>query len=284
MAGRGWEDGEGGAVRRHRARRSLGQNFLVDPNLQRKIVEAAQVEPGETVLEIGPGQGALTRGLAEAAERLILVELDRDLAAELRERYRSQPAVEVLEADILSVPLTTLTPDPGRLRVVGNIPYNLTTPILFHLLERPRPREILLMVQREVADRVLATPGGKAYGALSVGVQTVARVERVLHVPPGAFRPRPRVDSTVIRIRPLDPPPLTAPEEAALRRLVRALFQWRRKQLGKILRDHPELALGAEGAKAVLEEVGLDPRGRPESLAPETFLRLSRLLSHRFTG
>ncbi len=278
MAGEGRGGTEGGATRRHRARRSLGQNFLVDPNLQRKIVEAAGVEPGDTVLEIGPGQGALTRWLVEEAERLILVELDRDLAAELRERYRDRPSVEVVEADILTVPPGTLTPEPARLRVVGNIPYNLTTPILFHLLERPRPREILLMVQREVADRILASPGGKEYGALSVGVQTVARVDRVLHVPSAAFRPRPRVESTVIRIRPLDPSPLDPREEGALRHLVRALFQWRRKQLGKILRDHPELALGAEGAATLLQATGLDPRGRPESLGPEAFLRLSRRL------
>ncbi|TVR51538.1 MAG: ribosomal RNA small subunit methyltransferase A [Gemmatimonadales bacterium] len=259
----------------------MGQNFLVDPNLQRKIVEAVGVEPGETVLEIGPGQGALTQHLAEVVDHLLLVELDRDLAADLVARYQDRPSVEVIQDDILNLPLGALVPDPGRLRVVGNIPYNLTTPILFHLLERPRPREILLMVQREVADRVLATPGGKEYGALSVGVQTVAQAERVLHVPPGAFRPRPKVDSTVLRIRPLVPPPLEIGEEAALRRLTRAAFQWRRKQMGKILRDHPEIALGRTGAEALLGSLGVDFRARPETLAPETFIRLSRELEGR---
>ena len=259
----------------------MGQNFLVDPNLQRKIVEAVGVEPGETVLEIGPGQGALTQHLVEGVERLLLVELDRDLAADLTARYRDRPSVEVIQDDILNLSLEKLVPDPGRLRVVGNIPYNLTTPILFHLLERPRPLEILLMVQREVADRVLAPPGGKEYGALSVGVQTVAEAERVLHVPPGAFRPRPKVDSTVLRIRPLVPPPLEIGEEAALRRLTRAAFQWRRKQMGKILRDHPELAMGRTGAEAFLGSLGVDFRARPETLAPETFIRLSRELEGR---
>lgn len=257
----------------------MGQNFLVDPNLQRKIVEAAGVEPGETVLEIGPGQGALTRHLAERADRLLLVELDRDLAADLSARFRDRSGVEVIQDDILNRPLDELVPEPGRLRVVGNIPYNLTTPILFHLLRRPRPLEILLMVQREVADRILAFPGGKEYGALSVGVQTIARVERLLHVPPGAFRPQPKVDSTVLRIRPIAPPPLTGEEEEALRRLTRAAFQWRRKQMGKILRDHPELALGRKAAEALLDFHGLDPRARPETLDPESFLRLSKALS-----
>jgi 16S rRNA (adenine1518-N6/adenine1519-N6)-dimethyltransferase len=256
----------------------MGQNFLVDHNLQKKIVEAVGAEPGETVLEIGPGQGALTQHLVEGVERLLLVELDRDLAADLAARYRGRPSVEVIQDDILNLPLETLVSEPGRLRVVGNIPYNLTTPILFHLLERPRPLEILLMVQREVADRVLALPGGKEYGALSVGVQTVARAERVLHVPPGAFRPRPKVDSTVLRIRPLVPPPLEIGEEAALRRLTRAAFQWRRKQMGKILRDHPELAQGRGAAEALLSSLGVDLRARPETLPPETFIRLSRAL------
>jgi 16S rRNA (adenine1518-N6/adenine1519-N6)-dimethyltransferase len=271
-------EGRAASGGRHRARRSLGQNFLVDPNLQRKIVEAARVQPGETVLEIGPGRGALTGRLASVAERLVLVELDRTLAAELAERFRDRPSVEVIQEDILALSLASLAPDPSRLRVVGNIPYNLTTPILFHLLERPRPREILLMVQREVADRVLSPPGGKEYGALSVGVQTVARAERVFQVPPGAFRPRPRVDSTVLRIQPLDPPPLELRDEERLRRLTRATFQWRRKQLGKILRDHPELALGRERANALLEAMGMDPRSRPETLAPDDFVRLSRAL------
>lgn len=257
----------------------MGQNFLVDPNLQRKIVDAAGVGPGDTVLEIGPGQGALTRHLVERADRLLLVELDRDLAAELSARYRGRSGVEVIQDDILNRPLDGLVPEPGRLRVVGNIPYNLTTPILFHLLGRPRPLEILLMVQREVADRILAVPGGREYGALSVGVQTTARVERLLHVPPSAFRPRPKVDSTVLRIRPMDPPPLTGAEEEALRRLTRAAFQWRRKQMGKILRDHPELALGREGAEALLNVHGLDRRARPETLAPGSFIHLSRALS-----
>jgi 16S rRNA (adenine1518-N6/adenine1519-N6)-dimethyltransferase len=265
-----------------RPKRSLGQNFLVDPGHRRRIVDAVGVAPGDTVLEIGPGTGALTDGLArEIAEkggRLVLVELDDALAAELSRRYAGDPRVTVLHRSILDVPLTEVAPDPSGLKVVGNIPYNLTSPILFHLLAPPRPREAVLMVQREVADRILAPPGTRAYGALSVGVRAVAEVERVFRLAPGAFRPRPRVESTVIRIRPLHPSPLSESEEADLRSLTRALFQWRRKQLGKILRDHPDLTLGEGEVARALAAAGAAPEDRPEALSPERLVRLSRAI------
>jgi 16S rRNA (adenine1518-N6/adenine1519-N6)-dimethyltransferase len=271
----------------HRPRRSLGQNFLVDGNLRRRIVEEARIHPDETVLEIGPGTGALTEGLAAQAGRLVLVELDRELAGNLARRFADDPSVTVIQDDILHVPLTRICQDPSRLKVVGNIPYNLTTPILFHLLERPRPAEILLMVQREVADRIMSPPGSREYGALSVGVQAVGRVERVLSVPPEAFRPRPRVESTVIRILPLVPAPLNPTEEGLLRRLTRALFQWRRKQLRKILRDHPDLAamgLGAEGLEALLQAARAEPTDRPETVSPEGFVAMARYLAKAVPG
>lgn len=260
---------------RHRAKRSLGQNFLVDPNLQRKIVDAVGAGPRDEVVEIGPGQGALTRHLAEKVGRLVLVELDNDLAAALEGEYAGREDVEVVHGDVLQVELTGHVRDPSDLRVVGNIPYNITTPILFRLLERPRPREIVLMVQDEVADRIVASEGTSAYGALAVGVQSVARAERLFRVGRGAFRPVPRVDSAVVRIVPLDPEPLTLDEEARLRTLVRAAFQWRRKQLGKILRDHPDLRVPATAAEAVAEEVGIDLQDRPERLSPGMFIRLA---------
>ena len=263
----------------HRPRRSLGQNFLVDRGVQARIVEAVTRIPGGGILEIGPGKGALTEGLVALDDPLVLVELDADLALAHRERWASAPHVTVLERDILSVDLAEVVPDPARLSVVGNIPYNITTPILFHLLERPRPAEFLLMVQKEVADRLLAEPGTGGYGALTVGVRSVARVERVLSVPAGAFRPRPRVDSSVVRITPLRPEPLSSAEEAHLRVLTRALFQWRRKQLGKSLRDHPDLGLRREAAEELLAELGFTPRTRPEELGPEAFVALSRGVS-----
>lgn len=260
-------------------RRSLGQNFLVDPNLRRRIVEEIAPRPDETILEVGPGRGALTEGLAREAGRLILVELDRALAQRLEERYGASERVTILQRDILDLSLADLVEDPAELRVVGNIPYNVTTPILFHLLARPRPREIVLMVQKEVAERIVADPGTGEYGALSVGVRTVASVERLLRVSPGAFRPRPRVDSTVIRIRPFSPPSLTAAEEEALRTLTRALFQWRRKQLQKILRDHPDLRLGAADVESLLAAAGARPEARPGEVGPTEFGHMARALT-----
>jgi 16S rRNA (adenine1518-N6/adenine1519-N6)-dimethyltransferase len=211
------------------------------------------------------------------------VELDADLASAHRERWAGAPHVSVVEGDILEVDLADVVPEPARLSVVGNIPYNITTPILFHLLTRPRPAELLLMVQKEVADRLLAEPGTGGYGALTVGVRTVARVERVMNVPAGAFRPRPRVDSSVVRITPLRPEPL-ARRGGTLRTLTRALFQWRRKQLGKSLRDHPDLGLRREVAEALLTGLGFTPRTRPEELGPEAFVTLSRGVSEAMPG
>lgn len=269
--------------RRHRAKKSLGQNFLVDANLQRKIVEAVGAGPGDEVVEIGPGRGALTRHLVGAVGRLVLVELDNDLAADLTRKYGDRDDVEVVHGDILQVPLTEHLRGPEAVRVVGNIPYNITTPILFRLLERPRPLEIVLMVQEEVADRIVASAGTSAYGALAVGVQSVARAERLFRVARGAFRPVPKVESAVVRITPIRPDPLSPAQEERLRVLVRAAFQWRRKQLGKILRDHPDLAFGADRARAVAEELGVDLADRPERLDASTFIRLAERFAEKLS-
>jgi 16S rRNA (adenine1518-N6/adenine1519-N6)-dimethyltransferase len=262
-----------------RAKKSLGQNFLMDRNLQRKIVAALGAAPDDEVLEIGPGRGALTTHLVGRVGQLILVELDDELAQDLREAYLERPDVHVVHADVLNVHLRDLVPDPTRLKVVGNIPYNITTPIVFHLLERPRPAVILLMLQKEVAERIAAPPGTPEYGALSVGVRSVAKVERVLNVPRGAFRPMPGVDSAVVRITPAEPPPLTEPEEERLRTLTRAAFQWRRKQLQKILRDHPDLAVPEDRLPDLERELGVALTSRPETLSPEDFARLSHLVA-----
>ena len=264
--------------RPHRPKRSLGQNFLVDGNLQRKIVDALSPEPGDEILEIGPGKGALTRHLIGRSRSLFLVELDDDLAADWSRETEGVPGVRVLHRDILQVALEDVTDSVGDLKVVGNIPYNITTPILFHLLERPRPREILLMVQKEVADRILASPGTSAFGALSVGVRSVAEVERILKVPASAFRPVPAVDSTVIRVTPFLPYPLTAEEESELRMLTRAAFQRRRKQFQSILRTHPDLGLQKEDVRRLQATTGYDLSRRPETFSPEDFIHLSRAL------
>lgn len=260
-----------------RAKKSLGQNFLVDPNLQRKIVDSLQPGPEDEVLEIGPGPGALTRHLAHRVKRLVLVELDDELARRLREEFSATPHVRVVHADILELDLEDVSEDPARLKVIGNIPYNITTPILFSLLERhPRPREIVMMVQREVADRILAPPGSKTYGALAVGVQSVALVERVLNVGPKAFRPSPDVESSVIRIVPTHPAPLPPEDEVKLRTLTRAAFGQRRKQFQRILRDAYDLS--PEDVSSVQDATGFDLTRRPETFSPDEFVTLARSL------
>lgn len=261
-----------------RPRRSLGQNFLIDPNLQRKIVEAVGAEADDVVLEIGPGRGALTHHLVGVPRRLILVELDDDLAAHWRRTFGDRDDVTVVHRDILAVSLAEVTDDPSSLKVVGNIPYNITTPILFHLLERPRPARIVLMVQKEVGERIVAAPGSRDYGALAVGVQSVAEVRRLFAVGRRAFRPVPRVDSVVVEITPHAPPHLSADDEADLRTLTRALFQWRRKQLGKTLRDHPALALPPPRIATVSADLGIDLARRPETFTPAEMLALTRAI------
>lgn len=261
-----------------RPKRALGQNFLVDRHYQERIVQALDPRPGDELLEVGPGRGALTEHFVGRVHRLVLVELDDRLAADLEERWGARSDVVVLHRDILQVDLAGVATHPRDLRVVGNIPYNITTPILFHLLRRPRPRDIHLMVQREVADRIVSEPGGGAFGALAVGVQSVAEAVRVMDVPRGAFRPVPRVDSAVVRLAPHDPPRLSIEEEEDLRDLVRAAFQWRRKQLQKTLRDHPDLDLGRERVERLEAITGFDLRKRPEGFPPSAFIRLSRLI------
>ncbi len=261
-----------------RPKRSLGQNFLVDPNLQRKIVAAVEAEPGDPVLEIGPGRGALTEHLVELGVRLWAVELDDGLAAALDERFGARENVSIVHEDVLETDLPSLVDDWGRTRVVGNIPYNITTPILFHVLTPPRPRDIVMMVQSEVADRITATPGTKTYGALAVGVQTVADAVRLFKVPASAFRPVPRVDSAVVRITPHDPPRIDAEQVVSIRRLTRAAFSWRRKQLGTTLRKHADLGLDVPRIERALGEMGIEPTVRPEMLTPEQFVGLAERL------
>jgi len=262
-----------------RAKKSLGQNFLVDVGLQQKIVGALDCSKSDTVLEIGSGRGALTQHLVGRAGRTVLVELDDRLAEALQLEWGSRPDVDVLHEDFLELDWSVAGLDPAELLVVGNIPYNITAPIIFKLLERPRPRAIVLMVQREVANRLTADPGTSEYGALSVGVQSVASVEKVLSVPRSAFRPVPGVDSAVVRITPFSPPPLTVDEEQQLRGLTRAAFAWRRKQMQKILRDHEALGLSRDRLDDLIRETDWDLTRRPETLSPDDFVRLSGFIT-----
>ncbi|MFQ5889074.1 MAG: 16S rRNA (adenine(1518)-N(6)/adenine(1519)-N(6))-dimethyltransferase RsmA [Gemmatimonadota bacterium] len=262
--------------RRPRPKRSLSQNFLVDPNLRRKLVASLQAASGDTVVEVGAGHGELSEELVGRVARLVLVEKDDALAAELRERWGDRPDVWVVLGDALELDLSALADGPGPLRVISNIPYGITTPLIFRLLElRPTPRRLLVTVQKEVAERIVAVPGTPAYGALTVGVQTKANARVAFSLGRQAFRPVPAVDSAAVIIEPFEER-LAPTDEEALRALTRTAFARRRKQLQKILRSSPEFALSPEEVDRLCREIGLDPTTRPERLAPERFLALAR--------
>jgi 16S rRNA (adenine1518-N6/adenine1519-N6)-dimethyltransferase len=269
--------GEGGTPRDRRAafpptRKSLGQHFLTDRRILGRIADALQLQGHETVLEIGPGRGALTDILADRAGRLIAIEYDRALAALLRERYARRGNVLIAEANVLEVSLGELAAGPYVL--VGNVPYYITTPILFHALAAPRADRSVYLVQREVAQRLVAPPGGKDYGALTVNVAAVARAELLFGVPAGAFAPPPKVESAVVRITPLAEPLITPAEEHPFRVLVQSAFGMRRKQMRRVVRTLD--SLDAEQADAVLTRAGIDGEVRPEVLTVEQFVKLLR--------
>jgi 16S rRNA (adenine1518-N6/adenine1519-N6)-dimethyltransferase len=263
---------------RVRAKKSLGQNFLSDSNIQRRIVNALEPEPTDVVLEIGPGMGALTHHLVGAVKQLIAIELDDTLAERLHLELGNRPDFKLVHADALEVDFALLGL-PADYKAVGNIPYNITTPLLFKLLERAhRPRLIVVMVQKEVAERITAAPGGKEYGALSVGVQSVASAQRLFTVARGAFRPVPGVDSAVVRITPFSPPRLSAAEEQDVRALTRATFGQRRKQLQKVLRTTAPYTLDAQQVAQLEQATGLHLDARPETLSAQQFTALARAL------
>jgi 16S rRNA (adenine1518-N6/adenine1519-N6)-dimethyltransferase len=250
-----------------RAKRRLGQHFLTDPRILQRIADALGATAADTVLEIGAGPGGLTEVLAGSAGRLVAIEKDADLVPALRARV---PAAVVEEADALEADWHALA-GPDFL-VAGNIPYNITSPLIDKALTPPRPRRIVFLVQKEVADRVGAAPGSDTYGALSVGVQAVARAERLFTVPAGAFHPRPRVDSAVLRLTPLAAPIVSDVEVVRFRRLVVGLFGFRRKQLGRGLREFT--GWDAERVEAALRTAGIAPSARPETVPPRALAAL----------
>ena len=258
-----------------RPKRSLSQNFLVDPNLRRKLVEELNPSEGDVILEVGPGHGELTELLLERADRVVAIEKDDELAAELEARWGSDPRLVIVHGDGLEVDLLADLPASAPYSIISNIPYAITTPLIFRFLElEPPPRRIVATVQREVADRIVAAPGSKAYGALSVGVQVRAKARIAFKVGRQAFRPVPGVDSAAIVMdRRADALPAAA--FADVRRLTRAAFGQRRKQLQKILRSAPDLGLNPDSVEAVLEQTGLEGRMRPEELSPQQFVSLA---------
>lgn len=255
-----------------RPRKRLGQHFLTDPRILGRIADALDITVLDTVIEIGAGRGSLTEQLLARARRVIAIEVDRTLVARLRERYADDARLEILERDVLEVALGATAGGPFLL--AGNIPYNITTPILFHALERPRPARAVYLVQREVAERVVAAPGSEAYGALSANVQAVARAELVFRVAAGAFLPPPKVESAVLRVTPLAAPLIEADEEERFRTMVVGAFSFRRKQMARVVREL--WSLGASEAAVLLERSAIEPAARPEVLGPADFARLLR--------
>jgi 16S rRNA (adenine1518-N6/adenine1519-N6)-dimethyltransferase len=253
----------------------FGQHFLNDPRLLARIADAAELTGRETVIEVGPGRGSLTDQLVPRAQRVIAIEIDRALAQRLRERYASEPKVEIVEGDVLAQDLGALAGGPYAL--IGNVPYYITTPIIFHALSAPRPTRAVFLVQREVAERMAAPPGSKTYGALSVTLQSLATVELLFSVPSGAFKPPPKVESAVVRITPRETTGVPVALEEKFRRMVQGAFAQRRKQMGRVLRSLA--SLDAPAADALLTGIGIAPEARPETLSPADFARLFAALS-----
>ncbi len=256
-----------------RAKRRLGQHFL-QPEWADKLVAAIGPQPEDRFLEIGAGPGALTLRLAPHVAHLTAIEVDAALAADLRPRLPAN--VTLIEADVLDAPIDSLFEREEPVRVAGNLPYNISSPILFRLVEAHlRYRSIqdaTLMLQREVAERLEARPGTKEYGVLSISIQLHADVDRLLSLPPGAFRPAPKVHSTVLRLT-FRPPAVEIADAAAFEQMVRSMFTQRRKTLSNALRSFAT-ARGVEPQRA-LSAAGIDPKRRPETLQLNELARLA---------
>jgi 16S rRNA (adenine1518-N6/adenine1519-N6)-dimethyltransferase len=248
-------------------KKRLGQHFLHDPAVIRRIVAAIAPQRDDAIVEIGPGPGALTAPLLEAVDRLHVVEVDRELAAALPSRVPHPERLVVHEADALRFDFGALARGPGSLRIVGNLPYNISTPILFHLLAcGDAVRDVHVMLQREVVDRMTAAPGGKEYGRLTVMLAAAAECRALFDIGPGAFTPRPQVWSTVVRMTPR-PPAFAIADRARFAALVAHLFSMRRKTLARSLKGRL--------TAADIAALDIDPAGRPETLPPSDFAKLA---------
>jgi 16S rRNA (adenine1518-N6/adenine1519-N6)-dimethyltransferase len=269
-----------GRGRARRTRPALGQHFLVDEHILHRLVTALEPNPPDVVLEIGPGTGTLTRLLAPRVSRVLAIEKDRRLAIEcgMRNAECGIANVEIVRADALRVDWHALIPHsalgPAHFKIVGNIPYYITSPLVDKALTPPLPALVVFLVQAEVARRMAAPPGSRTYGALSVGVQSVSRVEHLFRVKAGAFRPPPAVDSAAIRLTPRSDVTWESGELERFRRFVGACFGRRRKQLHNVLRGVTGWSAGA--VATLCDALGLDPTTRPERLDPETFQRIWR--------
>lgn len=266
-------------MQQHTPRKRFGQHFLIDQAVLQRIATTCALGNPKAMIEIGPGPGALTELLLQRTSRLIAIELDRDLAKALPLRF-PDAAIEVHQMDVLNCQLSSFQdsgkPQANRFRVVGNLPYNISTPLIFHLLEQlDQIDQMVFMVQKEVAGRLSAAPGSKQYGRLSVMTALKLDTECVFDVPPSAFDPPPKVDSTVIRMQPRARPisEMRSPDfdEALTGKLVTAAFAQRRKTLRNALKGHATIQQ--------MEDAGVDPAGRAEVISPEQYVRLSLSVS-----
>ena len=257
------------------AKKHLGQHFLHEQGIIRKIVQAVDPQPGDRLVEIGPGQGAITFPLLDRHGALTVIEFDRDLIAPLTEAAKPHGALTIVHRDVLEVDFTALAggADPaaaGQIRLVGNLPYNLSSPILFHALDHAAAiRDMHFMLQKEVVDRMAAGPGSKVYGRLSVMLQAYCRVVPLFKVPPGAFSPPPKVDSAVVRMVPRAPSEIGVADPKRFAHVVRAAFGQRRKTLRNALQGVADTAM--------IEAAGLRPDARAEQIDVAGFVRLANL-------
>ena len=263
--------------------KKFGQNFLIDPHVLDKIIEAAEVTKDDFVLEIGPGIGTMTQYLACAAGKVAAVEIDKALIPILEDTLSEYENVRVINHDVLKVDIAKLAEEENGgkpIKVVANLPYYITTPIIMGLFENHVPiKSITVMVQKEVADRMQVGPGTKDYGALSLAVQYYAKPYIVANVPPNCFMPRPKVGSAVIRLERYENPPVTVEDEKLMFRLIRASFNQRRKTLANGLKNSPELDYTKEEIEAAIEALGRGASIRGEALTLEEFAKLADLLS-----
>lgn len=261
-------------IYQHRARKRFGQNFLHDSGVIDRIIRAIAPREGERLLEIGPGQGALTEGLLSSGAQLDVIEIDLDLVSILKVKFALATHFTLHQGDALKFDFARLDPAPASLRVVGNLPYNISTPLIFHLLNNAHlVRDMHFMLQKEVVERMAAKPGGGDWGRLSIMVQYHCRVEHLFNVGPGSFSPPPKVDSAIVRLTPYAELPQPAKDVRALDRVVREAFNQRRKTLRNTLKN----ILSAEA----IEAAGVDGSVRPEQLDLAAFVRLADQLSEQ---
>jgi len=252
----------------HRPRKRFGQHFLHDPAVIDHIIAAVAPQAGERLVEIGPGEGALTFPLLARGARLTVIELDRELAERLQTSLAADGALTVIQGDALKLDLASVAEPGERLRLVGNLPYNVSTPLLFRFIEQAGViRDMHFMLQREVVKRMAAAPGSKSYGRLTVMLAASCRVEALFDIGPGAFRPPPKVWSSVVRLEPWLEPPFTIDDPARFKEVVRRAFGQRRKTLRN--------ALSGLVSEAGIRAAGCDPGARAETLPPDAFARLA---------